>query len=184
MLWPTYMWERKKKDAAWEIRKTSSARGEGMKTATAKAAASNTSVADATDLWATHGLWAQSENAGTCSAEPNSRGSVLSCESRMRAHTEKCWKLTDQDSQQFRKQVTAAHWTSSLFSSILISCLFQSCQDSPSQPLYPIYAYSVFRCFFFKEKKQWINMLIANCRSDLILSFCNTFSEPLLALPC
>lgn len=154
MLWPTYMWERKEKDEAREIRKTSSAREAGMKTATARAAARTRSEADASrHLWATDELWAQSESAGTCSAEPNSRGNVLSCRLRMRAHAEKCWKLTDQDGQQLRKQVTAACWTFSLFSSLLISHLFQGCQDSPSQPLYPVLAYSVFRCFFFLRKK-------------------------------
>lgn len=47
MLRPTQMWERMKKDAAWEIRKTYSARGAGMKTATAKAAVRVASAADA-----------------------------------------------------------------------------------------------------------------------------------------
>lgn len=56
------VWERKKKDETREIRESSSARGAGNKTVTARAAVGITSTADASRyLWATNKLWAQSE---------------------------------------------------------------------------------------------------------------------------
>lgn len=80
----------------------------------------------------------------TCSAEPDSRGNVLSCRLRIWAHTQKCWKLADEDSQQIRKQATAALWTLSFSSYIPISHLLQHCQDSPSPALNLILSSSIF----------------------------------------
>lgn len=164
--------------------KTSSARGAGIKAASARAAVWIVPVADARwHLWAIDELWVHRESAGMCSAEPNSRGNVLRCRLRMRARDEKCWKLTDEDGQQFRKQVKAAQWTLSISSSMLISHLLQGCQDSLSQPLYLILtAFSGVSSF--KKIKNRINMLTAHCHSVSVLGCCVSFSESLLALPC
>lgn len=185
------VWERKKKDETWEIRESSSARGAGNKTVTARAAVGMTSTADASRyLWATNKLWAQSESTITCSAEPDSRGNVLSCRLRIWAHTQKCWKLADEDSQQIRKQATAALWTLSLSSYIPISHLLQHCQDPPSPALNLILSSSIFfvvvvavvifLLFLFKgKKKHWIYVLTAVS----ILGCCISFCELLLILP-
>lgn len=143
------------------------------------------SVADTRwHLWATDELWVQRESAGTCSAGPNSRGNVLSCRLRMRAPAEKCWKLTDQDGQQFRKQVKAAQWSLSISSSVLINHLLKAVKilfHSLSTPS----SLTVFSgVSSFKKIKNWINMLTANCHSVSILGCCISFSESLLALPC
>lgn len=104
----------------------------------------------------------------TCSAEPDSRGNVLSCRLRIWAHTQKCWKLADEDSQQIRKQATAALWTLSFSSYIPISHLLQHCQDSPSPALNLILSSSIFFVvvvavvifflFLFKGKKKKQNI--------------------------
>lgn len=97
---------------------------------------------------------------------------------------EKCWKLTDQDGQQLRKQVTAACWTLSLSSSLLISHLFQGCQDSPSQPLYPILAYSVFRCWgvFLRKKSIELTCWLQTVAQSWFLAAASCSLS--LCLPC
>lgn len=109
---------------------------------------------------------------------------VLSCRLKMRAHAEKCWKLTDQDGQQFRKQVKTAQWGLSISSSMLISHLLQACQDFFHSLCTPSSLTVFSGVSSFKKIKNWSNILTANCQSVSILGFYVSFSESLLALPC
>lgn len=125
------------------------------------------------------------ETIGTCSAEPDSRGSVLSCKLRIWAHNEKYWVLAGQDSKQFRKQGTAELWTLILFSYMPTTHLLQCSQDSPSQSLSLTPAVFSFlllllSCFSFFEGKS-----IDDCRLLFsVLGCCILFCEFLLVLLC
>lgn len=115
------------------------------------------------------------ESIGTCSAEPDSRGSVLSCKLRIWAHNEKYWVLAGQDSKQFRKQGTAELWTLILFSYMptthLLQCIW-ILLHSPCPRLLQCFHFCCC-CFpvfpFLKEKV----LMTADCSQFLAAASCS-----------